>query len=322
MAKDNPLSARRLWIALLLLAALLLPLVLENPYHRQIMVTAVLFIILSSGLNLIVGYAGLLAFGYTAFFAIGAYGATLATLHGGVPFWLAIAAGAAISGVIAYGLGYPCLRLQGPYFAIVTFAFSEVIRLVATGWISVTNGPMGLRNPIVPVLKLPWLPELRLNSEIAFYYLALVLLLLVLAVKARLLDSRFGRAFVGLRENVKLAAAVGIDPFRYKMQAWVVSAVFAGVAGAGYALYFRIVDPTLFSLYYIFLVFSMVLIGGAGTIAGPILGGLLFTALPEMLRISQGYRMILFSGLLLLCVVFVPNGIVGIFRRFTRRKET
>ena len=312
------------WLStgLLVLVGITAPLIFSSPYHREIMVMAVIFIILASGLNIILGYTGLLAFGYTAFFAIGAYVATLVSIHIAPPFWLAILISAVFTAAIAYLLGYLCLRLHGPYFAIMTFAFSEVIRLIVSNWVSVTNGPMGLRNPNVASIRIPGIVELPLSSEIAFYYVAFVLMVLLLAGKFWMIEGAFGRAIIGLRENERLASAVGIDPFRFKLQAWIVSAVFAGVAGAIYAMYFRIVDPTLFSLYYVFLCFSMVLIGGAGTFIGPVFGAVMFTVLPEALRVSQNYRMAIFAALLLAFVVLAPNGLAGLISGVKRRLET
>ena len=323
-ARQSAYRRKMVWIAAGAVLLIGLPLILPNAYQRHVLVLAALFVPLSMGLNLILGYTGQLAFGFTAFFALGAYAGTLFSIHLAAPFWLSIPLGALFAGVVAFFLGYPCLRLRGPYFAIMTFAFAAIIELIAANWISLTNGPMGLRNPKIPSLEIPGLFTIDLKSELAFYYVALLLAVITVLWKIRLIGSRFGRAFIGIRENEDLAASVGIAPFRYKMFAWVISAVFGGIAGSGYASYMRIVDPTLFSLYYVFLAFAMVLIGGAGRIAGPILGAIAFTILPEALRVADNYRMIIFSGLLLIFIVFVPKGIAGLFgpRRAQRARRT
>ena len=319
-----PALNKRLSIVLALAGGavlLALPLLFDNPYHGHVLVMAAIFVVLALGLNLIFGYAGQLAFGYTAFFALGAYGATLLSLHAPTPFWVDILGGSVLAAAVAWLLGYPCLRLRGPFFALSTFAFAEIIRLIANNWISLTNGPMGLSIREFPTLEVPGLAPVQLRTEIQFYYLALIIAAFAVYVNVRLIGSRFGRAFIGIRQNQDLAASVGVDPFRYKMIAWVVAAALAGLAGGTLAQYLRIVDPLLFSLYYTFLVFSMVVIGGAGTILGPIVGGIAFTILPEVLRMAQSYRMIMFTSLLLLFILFLPKGLAGVVRWIVQRRR-
>ena len=302
--------SRVAWIfgAMVLLAV---PLFVQSPYYMHVLVMSALFVVISSGLNLILGYAGQLAFGYTAFFALGGYVTALLALHTPLPFWVNIVLGGTFSGIAAFFLGYPCLRLRGPYFAIMTFAFAEIIRLVANNWISLTRGPMGLSGIPAPTLAIPGLPTIGLGSETSFYYIALILAAAATYTCHRIVHSRYGRAFVGIRENEDLAAAVGVDPFRFKMRAWVASAVIGGIGGGAYAYYIQVVDPVLFSFYFVFVVFTMVIVGGRGTILGPIVGGLLLTILPESLRLAQSYRMMIFAFILLVCMLFFPQGIVG-----------
>lgn len=288
-----------------------LPLVVDSAYYMHVLVLSALFVVVSSGLNLILGYTGQLAFGYTAFFALGAYAAALLALHSPAPFWVNIPLAAGFSGAVAYLLGYPCLRLRGPYFAVLTIAFAEIIRLVANNWIALTRGPMGLSGIPAPSINFPGRVSLTIGTEVSFYYIALLLAVATTYVCYRLIHCRYGRAFVAIRENEDLAASVGVDPFRLKMVAWVASAVIGGIGGGAYAYYIQVVDPVLFSFYYVFVVFTMVIVGGRGTIAGPIVGGVLLTVLPESLRLAESYRMIVFGMLLLGAIVFLPQGIVG-----------
>ncbi len=295
------------------------PIFLDSPYHLHVLVLSGLFVVVSSGLNLILGYAGQLAFGYTAFFALGAYAAALLALHSPAPFWINIPLAAVFSGSVAYLLGYPCLKLRGPYFAVLTIAFAEIIRLVANNWIGLTRGPMGLSGIPSPSITLPGLESVSIDNEVSFYYIALFLAAATVYTCHRLIHCRYGRAFIAIRENEDLAASVGVDPFRLKMVAWVASAVIGGVGGGAYAYYIQVVDPLLFSFYYVFVVFTMVIVGGRGTIAGPIIGGLLLTIVPESLRLAESYRMIVFAVLLLIAITFLPQGIAGWYKAWSAR---
>lgn len=315
-------ATRAALMTIAVVAVLALPWLLPSPYHRHVLIMAVVFVIFAMGLNVILGYAGQLAFGYTAFFALGAYATSLMSIHVGGSFWLAIAVGAVFSGAVAYLLGYPCFRLRGPYFAIVTFAFAEIIRLVVNNWISVTNGPMGLTIDEAPNVGLGGLLPVHLKGELSYYYFMLLLLALSAYATHRIIFSRFGRALIGIREDEELAVSIGIDAFGFKMRAWVISAMLAGLAGGAYAGYFRVVDPLLFALYYTFLVWAMVLIGGGGTFLGPIIGGILFTVLPESLRMAESFRMILFTSALLLTVLFAPQGIAGLVKSMSQRRRS
>jgi len=296
-------------------ALLALPALIDSPYYMHMLVMSALFVIISAGLNLVFGYAGQLALGYTAFFAVGAYTAALLALNASTPFLVNILLAGAACGLLAYLLGYPCLRLRGPHFAILTIAFAEIIRLVANNWISLTRGPMGLSGIPSPVLDVPGVAVVKLGGESGFYYIALALAVVTVYATYRIANSPAGRAFVGIRENQDLAAAVGIDLFRFKMQAWVASGIIAGVGGGAYAYYIQVVDPLLFSFYYTFVVFTMVVVGGRGTVFGPVVGGVLFTLLPESLRLAESYRMLIFALILLGCMLFFPKGIVGWFAR-------
>jgi len=302
--------SRTVWIATVAVFVGI-PGLVESPYYMHVLVLSGLFVVVSSGLNLILGYAGQLAFGYTAFFALGAYAAALLALHSPMPFWVNVPLSAVFAGSVAYLLGYPCLRLRGPYFAVLTIAFAEIIRLIANNWIALTRGPMGLSGIPTPSIGFPGRLSVHFGNEVGFYYVSLFLAVAATWMCYRLIHCRYGRAFVAIRENEDLAASVGVDPFRMKMVAWVASAAIGGIGGGAYAYYIQVVDPLLFSFYYVFVVFTMVIVGGRGTIAGPIIGGLLLTMVPESLRLAESYRMIVFAVLLLAAIVFMPQGIAG-----------
>jgi branched-chain amino acid transport system permease protein len=294
-------------LALGALGALTVPLWDPSPYHLHVLIMAGIWSVLALSLNLLLGYTGQLSLGHAAFFGIGAYTSALLTLSLDRSFWLALPAAAALAGVAGWGIGRLALRLRGAYFVLVTISFAGVMSLVSQNWMDLTNGPLGL--PGVPPPDLgPW----ALRTKTAYYYLVLGAATLAFLVCRRLVESRVGRAFLALRENEALAQSVGVDPTRYLVLATIVSAAMAGVAGSLYAHYTRFVSPEVFLFSYTVTMVIMVIAGGKGTLAGPIVGALAFTALPEALReaLSWQWQMLAYGALLVLLVSFLPRGIV------------
>jgi branched-chain amino acid transport system permease protein len=296
--------------AALALAALVLPLLLPGPYHRHVLVLAGLFTLMALGFDLVLGYLGELSLGHAAFFGIGAYTTALLTRNFGVPFPLDLLLAGVFTGIFGVLIGAPSLRLKGPYFAIVTFGFAEILHLIALNWTSLTRGPMGL--PDIPHAHLG---PFRITTELGYYYVVLALIGVAILVTRRLLTSTVGHAFLAIRENEELALAAGIPVFRFKLRAFVIGMIFAGVAGSVYARYVHFVDPTALSFYYTVTVVSMVIVGGQGSIAGTTLGALVFTLVPEYLRVAERARLVIFGALLMLAIVFMPDGLRGIWRR-------
>lgn len=305
------MSVPRLVRSLVLVAlALALPWIFSGKYHVHLLVLAGLFVLMALGLDLILGYLGELSLGHAAFFGIGAYTTALLTRAWGVPFPLDLALACIGTGLFGFLVGYPSLRLTGPYFAIVTFGFAEILRLVALNWVSVTRGPMGL--PDIPPARLG---GFAFDSELKYYYLVLALVGGAIVVTHRLLGATIGQAFLAVRENPELASAVGIHPFRYKLIAFCIGMSFTGAAGSVYARYVHFVDPTALAFLYTYTVVAIVIVGGQGSIRGTIIGALLFTLLPEYLRVTETYRLPLFGLLVILAIVFMPNGINGLLVR-------
>jgi branched-chain amino acid transport system permease protein len=298
---------RRLAATLAALALLTLPLWLGSPYHVHIAIMAGIFTILALSLNLLLGYTGQLSLGHAAFFGIGAYTSSLLALKLEWSFWLGLPAAAALAGLAGWAIGRLALKVRGAYFVLVTISFSGVISLVSVNWMELTNGPLGL--PGVPA---PELPGLSLRTKPAYYYLVLAAVALAYLVCHRLVRSRLGRAFVALRENEALAESVGVDPTRTLVVAAVVSAAMAGVAGSLYAHYTRFVSPEVFLFSYTVTMVIMVVAGGKGTLAGPVVGAVLFTVLPEVLREAMAWQwqMLAYGVLLVLLLFFLPRGIV------------
>jgi branched-chain amino acid transport system permease protein len=291
------------------IAALVLsvPLWLDNPYYVHILIRAGIFAILALSLNLLLGYTGQLSLGHAAFFGIGGYTSALLTLRLDWSFWLGLPAGILVAGLAGWAIGRLALKLRGAYFVLVTISFAGVVSLVSVNWMELTNGPLGL--PGVPAPELgPW----SLRSKSAYYYLVALGVGLAYLVCAFLVRSRIGRALVALRENESLAESVGIDPTHYLVVAAVASAALAGLAGVLYVHYERLVSPEIFLFTYTVTMVVMVVAGGKGTLSGPLVGALLFTALPEVLRevASWQWQMLAYGVILVLLVFFLPRGIV------------
>ena len=290
----------------------LAPLALGNDYVLHMLCLWALYSLLALSLNIVVGFLGELTFGHAAFFGVGAYTSALLVMQAGWPLWLAPLAGAVLAGALGWVIGHVSLRIIGPQFAILTLGFGAITLTITNYWVDVTRGPMGLSQiPAFAVPALGW----DFSSAAHMYPLALLLLSLVLYGCHALQHSRSGRAFVALRENPALAASIGIDVFRTKLLGFVAATALAGFSGALYAHYLRVITPELMSLSYMSAMLIMVVIGGKGSLIGPVLGALLYTFMLEALRSTGSWRMVVFAALLIACVVFLPGGLVSLWRR-------
>jgi branched-chain amino acid transport system permease protein len=322
---------------LTLLAGLLSLPLLSSLYVLHILIMTGIFIIAAMSLNLLLGYTGQLSLGHVAFFGIGAYTSSLVSLGFEVhllpdwqvglepkPVWLGMLLGILLAGLCGWVIGRVSFKVRGAYFVIVTVSFAEVVRLVALNWVELTQGPMALNN--IPVLRLGvpgWFDFAFLRKPANYYLVLLVGVVAYLSIR-RLVNSRAGRAMIALRENEALAASVGIDVTRYLVLATFVSAGIAGAAGALYAHYVRIVDPEVFSFIYTVTMVIMVITGGKGTLAGPIVGGMIFGLLPETLRafsIQPEIQWVIYGVLMILIVYFLPEGIVPALRRWWQSRR-
>jgi branched-chain amino acid transport system permease protein len=287
-----------------------------NPYHLHTLIMAGIFAVLALSLNLLLGYTGQLSLGHAAFFGIGAYATGLLTVKLEWSAWIGLLAAIVLPAVAGYVIGRLALKLRGAYFVLLTISFAGCVSLVSVNWMDLTNGPLGL--PGVPPLEiaLPGLPALSLRTKTAFYYVVLAAVALSYLVCLALVRSRVGRALVALRENETLAASVGIDGTHYLVLAAVVSAAMAGFGGGLYAHYTRFVSPEVFLFTYTVTMVIMVVAGGKGTLAGPVVGAVLFTVLPEALRAATSWQwqMLLYGILLVGVLFFMPEGIVPALR--------
>lgn len=290
---------------------LVLPLGIESTYLRHVLVASGIYAILALGLNFVMGFSGQTPFGYPVFFGIGAYSTALSYLYLGTSFWVGLLLAPIIAGIAGFLIGYPSFRLRGHYFAISTLAFALIVEIILKNWISFTRGPMGISG--IPHPRIGFL-NLEIHNELSWYYLVLILLAVCLGVIYRLMTSKAGEAWLAIRENEELAQSLGINVFWHKMTSFIIGGMIGGVAGCAYAHYFSIVSPELVGFHYIITIFAMVIIGGKGSLAGPILGAVLFTFLPEYLRAAKAYRMTLYGLCMLLGIIFMPEGINGIIK--------
>lgn len=311
------------WLWLLFLVTL--PLWMTNQYFLHVLISAGIFTIAAMSLNLLLGYTGQLNLGQVAFFGIGAYTSALISLGFDLkltesytfvfaprPVWLAFLVGIVVAGIFGWFIGKISFKIRGAYFVIVTISFAQVVRLIALNWIDLTEGPMALNNIPPFQISLPGLETFAFYKKLPNYYLVLAVSVVCYVIIRRLVHSRAGRAFIALRENETLAESVGVDVTRFLVLAAVVSAAVAGAAGGLYTHYVRIVDPDVFLFIYTVTMVIMVITGGKGTLAGPIVGGLIFGILPEVLRelARPEVQWIIYGSIMILIIFFLPEGIV------------
>ncbi|MBW2592104.1 MAG: branched-chain amino acid ABC transporter permease [Deltaproteobacteria bacterium] len=282
-------------------------------YQVSIMVTALTYVMLGLGLNIVVGLAGLLDLGYVAFYAVGAYSYALLHVHFGVGFWIALPIGAGLGTLCGIILGYPVLRLRGDYLAIVTLGFGEIIRLVLENWNTFSFGPSGIAN--IPRPGLFGIKFSLASATIYIYFIMIALTLFTIFVVNRLQNSRIGRAWIALREDEIACQAMGIDKTKTKLTAFALGATWAGMAGVVFAAKTTFINPASFTIWESIMILCVVVLGGMGSVVGVILGALVLILLPEYLRAVSEYRMLVFGAALVLMMVFRPGGIISNVRR-------
>jgi branched-chain amino acid transport system permease protein len=296
------------WLWLPVLAALLVfPLLVTSEYILRIAVLAGIYVILASSLNVTNGYTGLFSFGHAAFYGIGAYTAAILATRAGLSFWLTLPLAGVVSGAFGAAIALPTLRLRGIFLALVTIGFQEITFLVTLNWIGLTRGPMG-----IPGIPPPAIWGSPLTGNRGFYYLILALDLLVLFILSRIVASRVGRAFVAIREDEVAAQASGIATFRYKVLSFIIATVFAGAAGAFYAHHARFVSADSFRLDETFIILTMLIVGGMGSLLGPVIGAVFLVVLPEASRFLAEYRGVAYGSILIAVILFRPEGIAGV----------
>lgn len=290
----------------ILLVTVLMPLVITDDYVLRILIMSGIFVMLTLSLNLVTGFTGQFCLGWAAFYGIGAYTSALLTMKAGLSFWLAMPLGGLMAALFGLLLGLPTMRLKEIYLAITTLGFGEIIRLIMLNWTDLTRGSMGL-----PGIPAPSILSYEISSNQAYYYFILALVLITVAAMRRLIDSRTGRALIAIREDELAAKSMGIDVTAYKMLAFAVGAFFAGLAGSFYAHYTSFIDPHTFSFTESIAILAMAVLGGLGSINGSILGAVILTVVPELLRGIAEYRLIVFGLIMMAVMLLRPQGIFG-----------
>jgi len=309
----------------LLLAAAafaLLPLVVKSDFILTILVFSFLLGMLAVSFNLIFGYTGQLSMFHAAAFGISAYATYLSMTHWRTSFWTGMLLAAALVLVLSVIVGTICFRfrLKEFYFAVVTLAFSEMARLVVLNWNSVTNGSLGIILQDKPSIWLPGQGLVKLEGTLMWYYVSLVALALTVVVCLRLVNSWMGRCFEAIRLNDELGDTLGINVFRYKLAAFAVGNIIAAITGGLYAFYLGSIEPGFLSIDQSLAIVAMVLLGGRGAVAAPVIGALVLTALPHMIHLGAELRSIVYGSILILTILLMPQGIYGTLASLGRRR--
>jgi branched-chain amino acid transport system permease protein len=321
---ERSTRTQRIIMGVILAIAIALPFLVGSDRWVTLLTVVVIYVILASGLNIVVGFTGLLDLGYVAFYAIGAYYTAIIfnqvlKAKFGVDineYWWLTWINFVVGGLLAAGagvlIGYPTLRVRGDYLAIMTLGFGEIIRIVANNWVGLTRGPSG-----IPGIPKPEFAGFQFTSQRSLYFLGLGLAVLSLWIISRIVRSRIGRAWTAIREDEVAAEAMGIHTSRYKLLSYATGAFFAGVMGVFFGHYLNYISPSSFMLMESFIILSLVVLGGMGSLAGPILGATIWMGLQEWLRdfafvqTHPETRGIAMGLVLILLMVFRPQGLLG-----------
>ncbi len=323
-AGQGPEWTRLAALGLLLVVAVLLPFVIKSDRWLTLFTIVLIYVVLASGLNIVVGFTGLLDLGYVAFYAIGGYYTAVIFVQVlkngfGIPIqdlwwlaWVNLLVGGGMAALAGAVLGYPTLRLRGDYLAIMTLGFGEIIRIVANNWVSLTRGPSGISG--IPKFALG---DFVFKSNFRSYFLILVLAVISLFLVSRLVRSRVGRAWTAVREDQVAAAAMGINTSRYKLLSYASGAFFAGVMGVFFGHYLNFIHPSNFKLMESIVMLCLVVLGGMGSIVGPAVGAAIWITLQEWLRdfpfveAHPEIRGMAMGLVLVMLMIFRPQGILG-----------
>ncbi len=311
------LSPQRLVLFVFMFAALAYPWVFRLPFQRRLMVVVLLYAMLGQAWNILGGYTGQVSLGHAVFFGIGAYTSTLLHLKLGVTPWIGLPAAGLVAALVSQFVGYPCFRLKGHYFVIATIVLAQIVQALFTNW-DWAGGALGLR--------LPLLPESLLNfqffsTKLPYYYISLALLAIVLAVTYLLEGSKAGYYFRAIKEDPDAARSLGVDITSYKMLAMAISAFFTGVGGAFYAQFVLYIDPeSVLAFKTSVLIMLIAVVGGIGTLWGPVLGAFILIPLSEFTRVALGgagraLDLVVYGILITLVAVFEPRGLWALGER-------
>ena len=295
-------------LGVFLLAVAVFPLIIANKYLISVMIFLGMYTIIVSGYNLLMGYAGQVSLGHAAFWGLGAYVSGVLTAQFGVHPWIAFAAAMIFNAAVAFLIGYPTLKLTGHYLAMATLGLGIIIQIFFINLNSLTMGPSGLTG--IPRISIA---GYVFNNDFRYYYFVWFFVALTLIITLNVVNSRVGRALRAINSSEVAAASMGIHVAKYKVQIFMLSAVFASIAGSLYVHYLTFVSPETFSFWASIVLLIMVVFGGVGTFWGPILGAIVLTLIPEYLRAYGDLHIFLYGLMLVVVMVFMPSGVIGIF---------
>lgn len=297
-------------VVVIMAVLFLLPLVVKNKVTINIFTLILLYIILVSSLNVVNGYSSQFNVGQAGFYCIGAYTAAILATRFSISFWLLLPISGAVAAAASLLLSIPTAKLRGMYFTIVTLGFSEIVRQLCLNWTDLTRGPRGISG-----IPAPEFFGIEYSRNIFFYYVTFALAAVMLMCTKRVLDSRVGRAWRSIREDDAAASSLGVETGKYKMMNLAYSAFWAGAAGCVYVFFQRFVSPDSFTLDESFNILAMNIIGGQGTLLGPIVGAVVINLITEMFRSALQYRMLFYSALIIVMMWLRPQGLVGAINR-------
>jgi ABC-type branched-subunit amino acid transport system permease subunit len=299
-------------LALALMAALAfaaLPLLTGSNYVIGVALSALIFTVAAAALNLVYGFTGLLSFAQLGFWGIGGYTSALTVVTFGGTFWMGVVYAALLNAAVALVIGFPILRTNRHAFVISTLTFALLVALIARDWVSLTRGPLG-----IPNLPAPQAFGITFNTTARFYWIVWAFAVAMIAFLHALCSSRIGRTLVAIKQNEPLVRAQGISPMPYKLTSFAISAAITGAAGGVFTFNLRIIDPLFLDFYYMQTFLIIVIIGGAGSFWGVIISGIALSALPEALRFSADFRMIIYGVILVVAMFAMPSGVAGWLR--------
>jgi branched-chain amino acid transport system permease protein len=306
----GPILSRRAALLCAVVTIAVLPLVFTDAYWRTNLIVCALNVMLAIGLDFVLGYAGQLNLGQSAFYGLGAYVSTLLITRLGIPFWIALAGAVAFSSLAGIMLSLFAVRLRGHYLAIASLGFAVITYQILLNWIGLTQGPLGIYAiPPPPALAVPGLPAIDFHDLANLLYLVAGFALLSYLLLDQLIRSPIGETLAAIREDEVSAASLGINCAAWKVFAFGVGSAVAGAAGCFYASFVGTLVPDAFFITESFTILAMVVVGGMGTLIGPVCGAVLLTVLPEFLRSIGDLRLVVYGVLVTIVVLFVPGGI-------------
>lgn len=298
---------------LLILAALLIYPLLVPEYYIYMGSVVMVYVIAALGLNLLMGYTGQISIANAAFFGIGAYASAVLCAKAGFPFWLSIPSAGLISAFVGFLLGMPALRLKGHYLALATIGFGEITQLTLIHWDALTEGPTGMAVPV------PSLFGFEFDTAKSIYFIVVVVTVFLFWVYRNIIYSKIGRAFMTIRDSEVASESVGVNQALYKTISFTLSAFYAGIGGALYSLCVGWLDPENFGIWESIAHLTYVVVGGMGTLIGPVIGVAALTILPELLRTFQEYIALINAVFLLIFIIFLPDGMISILEQWVFR---